>query len=479
MAVSQGFVDDAHDLIQGLYTTGDRSDLFIRAAKKGTKHYKEFKVHKCIVYPAIPVLERIEVKNRSFTVVNLAEPSTVVDAMLRHVYKLPIECVPLETDSEEENVQLAIELRKAAAETQFDLPSLFPLTELIIGNSLQRIVHRTFEPQHVHTSSRIREAEKSLPEGERLLRRKERELAQVQAAKDRPLVDFAKIVVALEKRNDDESCHPFRLAALFILATMMPKVMSCGEAVKVLKNGPGGFEFYREVTEMAFHWLSVAKRDESAEDRRAAAKTLFEESQTGTVEVEEPEAVMDFLFRFMYNLDIEIVPKEGDSTEQLAGKAKRENFYLAMSVEAAANKYLLAGIDGATFAILYNCVYDASVGDLVSFARSREEQAFEEIDYSLVHCILMLGREFKELLACKEAWDELYEAPKLLKIVAQCATHIREHSLEIPDGAGDWNVSWMIPFLREAGISLSPKTTEQKAQRSTMDLVYRMRKDGD
>ena len=108
------------------------------------------------------------------------------------------------------------------------------------------------------------------------MRRKERELAQVQAAKDKPIVDFAKIVLALEKRKEDESCRPFRLAALFILATMMPKVMSCGEAVKVLKNGPGGFEFYREVTEMAFHWLSVAKRDESAEDRRAAAKTLFE-----------------------------------------------------------------------------------------------------------------------------------------------------------------------------------------------------------
>lgn len=96
----------------------------IRSARKGTRHYSEFKVHKCIVYPAIPIIEKIEIKNREFTIVKLAESTDVVDAMLRHVYKLPLPFVPNETDTEEvlrekaslENVQLAIELRKAAAE---------------------------------------------------------------------------------------------------------------------------------------------------------------------------------------------------------------------------------------------------------------------------------------------------------------------------------------------------------------------------
>lgn len=108
-----------------LYTTGIHSDLLIRCARKGTKHYHEFKVHKCIVYPVIPILESIQIKNREFTIIKLKEPKDVVDAMLRLVYKLPtLALVPRETDSEEtlrskaslENVQLAIELRKASAE---------------------------------------------------------------------------------------------------------------------------------------------------------------------------------------------------------------------------------------------------------------------------------------------------------------------------------------------------------------------------
>ncbi|KAF2174016.1 hypothetical protein M409DRAFT_48911 [Zasmidium cellare ATCC 36951] len=488
MSAPQDSAEDAQALIQ---------------RKKGTKHYKEFKVHKCIVYPAIPILERIEIRNRNFTIVNLAEPASVVDEMLRHVYMLPIEGVPREMDGEEElkgkaaleNVELAVELRKAAVETQFDIPSLLPLTELIIGNSLDRITLRTFEPEPVRASSRIREAEKKLPEEARNRRREEREAAQTQAAKDKPLVDFVKIVLTLEARKENEAYHPFRLAALFLLATKMPKVLNCGAAMKALQDG--NYEFYKIATKMAFDWLKLAKRGESEEDREVAAEKLFElcakfvgvewkaefleewrvfwpagwgeernlwrrailegelyetghhsdltvrtstrdfhvhkyvvceecpffagairgQWKTGVIVVEEPEAVMDMLFRYMYKVDIDIVPREGDSRQQLSDKAKCENFYLALDVETTANK----------------------------------------------------------------VWAELHSDPRLQKLVVQYA-HIRERRVRVTGTSmlSDADIALLRTFFKEAGLSLPTTTRAQReTRRRTTAFLIRGRKGGD
>lgn len=65
-----------------------------------------------------------------------------------------------------------------------------------------------------------------------------------------------------------------------------------------------------------------------------------QESQTGVIDVEESEAVMDLLFRHMYKIKIEVFPSVG-SPAPISEKATRENFYLALDVQVAADKVRL------------------------------------------------------------------------------------------------------------------------------------------
>jgi hypothetical protein len=71
-----------------MYETGEWSDLTIRTATKS------FKVHKSIVCPACPFFHAActnGFKESQTGVIDLKESETVVDAMLRHIYELPID----------------------------------------------------------------------------------------------------------------------------------------------------------------------------------------------------------------------------------------------------------------------------------------------------------------------------------------------------------------------------------------------------
>lgn len=126
----------------------------------------------------------------------------------------------------------------------------------------------------MQTPTKVRKAEKKLPEELGKRRCEERKAAEVQATVDRPLVDFVKVVLSLGDRTAEVEYHAFRVAALFLLATRLSSTLDCMEAYKTLRTD--GDDFYEVVTTtMAYRWLCLAKKGDIKEDREAAAAKLF------------------------------------------------------------------------------------------------------------------------------------------------------------------------------------------------------------
>lgn len=153
----------------------------------------------------------------------------------------------------------------------------------------------------------------------------------------------------------------------------------------------------------------------------------------------------------MYQMSIPFVPLENESKEERKRKGTPKNLFLALSVDAAADKvkyregriqdfahirqYLMPGLEFGMLITMRNCVFYTEIAELVSFARALLDGSLIKSFFLLVLATEKIAQGFKELLSLPEAWNDLSANADLLKIAIEWSMSIQEnrdkHTLEL------------------------------------------------
>ncbi|KAK4498351.1 hypothetical protein PRZ48_011009 [Zasmidium cellare] len=149
----------------------------------------------------------------------------------------------------------------------------------------------------------------------------------------------------------------------------------------------------------------------------AALKHGWEESNTSVIEVKESAAAMDIVFRSMYGQSLPFLPSRKDNQATLEEKGTPDNFYLALDVLVAADKYLLDGLSAAADLSIVNCIRFAGVHDLVYFAAALQDLGQGQVGNLFALAVIKLSDKLEDLLRMEEAWDTLHARRDLQKLV--------------------------------------------------------------